>query len=706
MRRLGGNFLLKASATGLTKVLGLTALGIITLLGCGEHIVIVEEGSRDSAVDAPKAHEAGPSPGQETTATKVDLLFDIDNSASMDDKQVYLEQAVPELINRLLDPNCVEASSGRVAGPSVHGSCASFPGTSLEFLPMHDMHIGVLSSSLGTRGVTGSGAVCLPDQMTNQGMPFLDGKPALPSHTDDRGELLDRTSQNLETEGTSAVEGAQHFLDWFPNVAANAGKTPTGDRVATLSPVATPLTEGSTLESDFQALLFGVHSYGCGIESQIESWYRFLVQPDPYDSISTAGGVATLNEVDGTIIRQRHDFLRPDSLVAIIALTDENDSEIDVRSFQGQGFAFMDANRTLPRGTSACNTNPASPDCTSCAYAGHENDSSCRMGKYQAETDWGFYINVRHVHMKAKYGIVPQFPLQRYVLGLSSTKVPDRDHEYPAGAANYMGGTSGDPSDLNCTNPLFASSLPDGSDLSADALCNAAGAGGPRAPSLVFYAHIGGVPHQLLQVDPDNPDSPQKDTLSATDWQTILGQNPDTYDYSGIDPHMIESFTPRTGVSVLSMGPNASGGGSDPINGGDWVTDTATPLHALPVDREYACIFPLAKPRDCSNPEDYVNQIACDCSISGLPLSAVPSVCGLSDPSKPYVMGINDYTKQYYAKAYPTTRELELAQLLGTQGVISSLCPIHVKDNSNGNDPLFGYRPAVTALVTRMKTAL
>ena len=39
---------------------------------------------------------------------KIDMLFDIDNSASMGDKQSYLEQAIPDLINRLINPYCLD----------------------------------------------------------------------------------------------------------------------------------------------------------------------------------------------------------------------------------------------------------------------------------------------------------------------------------------------------------------------------------------------------------------------------------------------------------------------------------------------------------------------------------------------------------------------------------------------------------------------
>src|SRR5580698_9474008 len=54
---------------------------------------------------------------------KVDLLFDIDNSASMGDKQAYLEQAVPDLVTRLITPNCISNATGQVAGQSSLGAC-------------------------------------------------------------------------------------------------------------------------------------------------------------------------------------------------------------------------------------------------------------------------------------------------------------------------------------------------------------------------------------------------------------------------------------------------------------------------------------------------------------------------------------------------------------------------------------------------------
>jgi hypothetical protein len=156
--------------------------------------------------------------------------------------------------------------------------------------------------------------------------------------------------------------------------------------------------------------------------------------------------------------------------VAIIDLTDEDDSEIDVRSEGGQGYFWMAPSFDPPRATAGCAERPSNDgltdesSCSTCANNPNAgSDPSCQAGSYSAHNDWGYDPNLRHVHMEQKYGLAPlQFPVERYVLGLTSKNVPDRSGEYPAGAQQYQGLTN-----PTCTNPLFAASLPDGSDTSA-----------------------------------------------------------------------------------------------------------------------------------------------------------------------------------------------------------------------------------------------
>lgn len=624
-----------------------------------------------------------------TLVDKVDILFDIDNSLSMGDKQAYLGAAVPDLVNRLVNPNCIDANGG-VIGSSVAGVCTA---GQLEFPPVHDMHLGIVTSSLGSRlsepGVNGGACdptFTAPDPYQN-----------LSAHNDDRAHLIARSLALTSTSGAegpvaSAIVASYTpapggFLWWYPGTNPEA------------SPVA-PETTPALLISDFTVMVGGAGVFGCGIESQLESWYRFLVQPDPYDAlVLDRAGKAQWSGVDTVILKERRDFLRPDSMVAVVVLTDENDSEIDVRSLGGQGYLFMQQGFNPSHGTNACASNPADPACVSCSV-----DPSCTNGTYSSVYDWGKNLNLRHVHMRAKYGVDAQYPIERYVNGLTSSTVPDRLGEYTDAngtpTLNYLGRN-------DCTNPLFAGSLPDGSDLSAKALCNLAP--GPRTPDLVFFAIIGGVPNQLLHFKPGDP---QASALSAADWVRILGADPQKYDYSGIDPHMIEDYRDRTTVAypfrtdsslTNSLSPSSSAPATpDPVSGREWVTDQpASPnAHKLPVDRQYACIFPLVNPRDCSALPDGAqnNGGACDCPLG---LGA-----GLSPAETPPTCNPNNPTQQIAAKAYPTIRELLLAKLMGTQGIVASICPIHVSDQMAGNDPLYGYRPAVASIGDRMRHGL
>src|SRR5262249_9159052 len=147
----------------------------------------------------------------------------------------------------------------------------------------------------------------------------------------------------------------------------------------------------------------------------------------------------------------------------------------------------------------------------------------------------------------------------------------------------------------------------------------------------IFYAHIGGVPYQLLHFDPNDS---AKSQLTTDDWVKILGagkanfdpmaggQNP--YDETGIDAHMIEAFAPRSGLPIPSSPDTA-----DPIPGREWVTDA----NWMFVARQFSCTFPLATARDCTLP---ANQAICDCPsmAAGVNHDQVPPVCNSADVTK------------------------------------------------------------------------
>jgi hypothetical protein len=653
---------------------------------------------------------------------KVDLLFMIDNSASMGDKQALLALAVPDMINRLVAPNCVDDNGNPVTPPAtadVNGNCTN---GKAEFPPVHDMHIGVVTSSLGGRG----GDQC-SDTATNPANTMLN------AHNDDRGELINRggVSGNPTVENTAPDLNSSYFLSWFPNVTTNTGHP---------APLPPAVSVTTTLVSDFTTLVEGVHEHGCGFEAQNEAWYRFLVQPDPFDSITKVKTQAQFSGVDATILQQRHDFLRSDSLLAIIVVTDENEEAADPLSIGAQGWAFDNqdfpgsASGASPQGTVECQnfdpnnpmtTGPNDPNCTSCAFIGGDPNFAMRCPKDGASGANGYLdpsddtLNTRFYHQKLRFGLFAGYPTSRYVRGMQNATVPDSAHEHDSNG-NYVGDQD---ANANCVNPIYAQNLPTSATGPTDpALCNLTR--GTRTSDLVYYAAIAGVPHQLLQSKPGDgtcptgtaaADCPQKDTLTDADWKLIEGNDPENYDFSGADFHMVENWDPRTTPgsvwSAEEHGPlagnimaNASAcpptmGGSvkgqplcDPINGREWATSKG--------DLQFSCIFDLTPQfggvgKDCSQAE---YQGACDCSST-----SINNGTQLCDSATP--------TLQVYGKAYPSVREMIIAKAMskstsGDQGIVSSLCPIHVTDESGGSDPLYGYRPAVNAIINRLKASL
>jgi hypothetical protein len=144
-----------------------TALGIMGIVaaGCLDRDVISRNPSTSTTFTTSVHNQ---------TIDKVDLLFMIDNSPSMGDKQTLLALAVPNMISRLVTPNCLDAMGNVMGQVDAMGNCG--PGLKAEFSAVHDMHIGILSSSLGSRG----GDVC-PDATMNPAIPLLS------AHDNDNG---------------------------------------------------------------------------------------------------------------------------------------------------------------------------------------------------------------------------------------------------------------------------------------------------------------------------------------------------------------------------------------------------------------------------------------------------------------------------------------------------------------------------------------
>ena len=147
---------------------------------------------------------------------------------------------------------------------------------------------------------------------------------------------------------------------------------------------------------------------------------------------------------------------------------------------------------------------------------------------------------------------------------------------------------------------------------------------------------------------------------------------------------MIESVLERSGVQPVTgspLAPSSSGSAlANPVNGHE---------QAAPDELQYACIFPLATPRDCT-----LQGIACDCDAAHLPFNR--PLC--QDPTT------GTYgSQQHFAKAFPGSRELQVLQGVGDQGIVASICARNLTDDTRQD---YGYRPAIGALVDRLKDHL
>jgi hypothetical protein len=89
--------------------------------------------------------------------------------------------------------------------------------------------------------------------------------------------------------------------------------------------------------------------------------YRFLVDPEPPLSIVKVNGASAPDGINQTLLTQRKRFLRPNSAVAIVILSDESDCSIKDDTV---GW-FVGANSRMPLSTTACSSNPNDPCCRS-----------------------------------------------------------------------------------------------------------------------------------------------------------------------------------------------------------------------------------------------------------------------------------------------------------------------------------------------------
>jgi hypothetical protein len=426
---------------------------------------------------------------------------------------------------------------------------------------------------------------------------------------------------------------------------------------------------------------------GCGYEASLESWYRFLIDPAPYGSIKIENSVVTRVGTDDTLLQQRAAFLRPDSMVAIVMLTDEDDCSIREADW---GWAAAQVTGLQLKSTSACETGgPNDPCCLSClnlqaipsGCTPPAEDPNCAAAADDPQ-------NLRCWQQKRRFGADFLWPTERYSSALKNPTLCPKsnfpDWDCNCSMAKALGREDECVPGEAVINPLFA---PDPQT------------GLTRDPSLVFLAGIVGVPwqditkpgatadHVYLNYDELSQEVQGKsEPLGYDYWQLIVGDP--KQDIAPRDPFMIDAVEPRQGSNPVTgdtLSPtNSLTAMANPINGHEWNTANE--------DLQYACVFEL-EPDTVSTCVD--GDLSCDCESRNLTAQQKP-LC--QDATGAYG------TTQLRAKAYPGRRHLEVLEQLKDTGIVASICPWDVQHPDDTED--YGYNPAVNAIIERLKKGL
>ncbi|HTN82687.1 MAG TPA: hypothetical protein VL242_03355 [Sorangium sp.] len=603
----------------------------------------------------------------QSSVDKIDLLLAIDNSGSMADKQDILAFAIPDLVEGLVNPRCINDAGASQTVGSPNTDCPQ--GFKREFEPVKDIHIGIISSSLG-----GHGSGACPEATSRSNV--------------DMAHLLARETESADN-GTIPTYLNKGFLAWDPDQKLDGTPDMPGenDGEADIDTDSPNDLNNTSLVGQLKLMVKGTGQAGCGFEAQLESVYRFLVDPEPYATIEIQDDAAVPTGLDQDVLRQRAEFLRPSSLLAIIMLSDENDCSIRE---EGRNYLVAETRNgfRLWRPRPECAVNPGDKCCRSCS----QDQKGCDPVPECTGSD-GFParlspqedpVNSRCWNQKRRFGFDFLYPIDRYRRAFTEAQIANRRGEL-------------------VPNPIFSDPNPDDLDNNI------------RDPGLVFFAGIVGVPWQDIarqdaEGKPDllrglnqdgepvggfkNADElsvPVLDNAFSSTWELILG-DPASYQ-APKDPFMVESTAPRSGSNPITgdtIVPPAETGWNG-INGREYTIPEGSTG-----DLQYACIFDLPDSKTCEG----MGQ-SCDCR-------AVPGETNDNPLCQPD--GGNDQADpqprtnvQIKAKAYPGLRELQLIRELGPQGIVGSVCPRQLDDDGAAD---YGYRPAIGAIIDRLKTVL
>ena len=644
--------------------------------------------------------------------SSIDILYMIDNSSSMADKQQVLAASLPQLLAQLAQPNCVD-TSGQVLGVSqmtqTGPTCTS---GKLEFKAINDIHIGIVSSSLGDHGAE---TLCTPGAATQYTDPNTGATIVQAPDVNDMGHLMGTTTRGAQAlqKDTTVVQDALVKLD-------PTGFLSWGALNLTTFPTSTDL---SSATAAFKDMVVATAQIGCGYEAQLESWFRFLVDPvPPQYPIASPDSTSQTHRtgVDDTLLAQRAAFLRPNSLLLIVMLTDENDCSIRDTDV---GWVAAVTAKSIPTGSPTCATDPNDRCCYSCTATAPAGCPACASPAPASTDDGPYQANIRCYDQKRRFGFSFLYPTSRYYVGLTHRELcPDQtfgDMDCDCTKAMSLG-ASCSPGTRRLPNPLYSQVV--GTNSQGNQV-NSTTTGPARADaSNIFLAGMIGVPWQDISETSSQAANANLQYIPVTDsrwtsvggiWSQLYGD--DDLNIAAGDIHMVESVVPRTGLP----GPTSTSATADPKSGHEYNTARE--------DLEYACTFALegaapARPCGCTAGSSdyasckYLNPNDC-CDVSYAADAAGGPGANYSKPLCQNPTTGAAGTTQYYAKGYPGLREIAVlhdyaagptnySDKGGTgNSIVTSICP-KVLTAGQESSPGYGYNPVARAIIERVKTRL
>jgi hypothetical protein len=341
-------------AGGLRAALGVVgAMGAIAL-GCLDRPVAAVVPVIQSGISEVVRNDA---------VEKVDLLMVVDNSGSMAENQRNITAQLGPLINQLTNPPCI---SRMTPGGGMPHTCNPMnPDDVPQYPAVKDLHVGVISTDLGTPGSMVPG--CDDSERGDHGLlnPIRFG-PALQAHlpwAPRRPNAMMAPPGFRPAACNNDTNQFPSFITFCSNAADMSCDVP-GSNASSRDPM---------VFADWFKCNAAIFINGCGLEAQLESMWRALVF---HDATNRPGNTSP-----------NANFLREDALLAILMLSDEEDGSVRNCDYD-QGFSAQGGG-ACRSGTDVYNTSsmawahPTNPDLRFYLYQpGDDRDPNWNLDRY------------------------------------------------------------------------------------------------------------------------------------------------------------------------------------------------------------------------------------------------------------------------------------------------------------------------------------